>query len=877
MNTAAAEQTIRIRGARTHNLQNIDVDIPTGRLIVITGVSGSGKSSLAFDTLFAEGQRRYLESVSVHTRHLLQQLRRPNVDEVSGLPPTVCVDQRVGAVPARSTLAVTSEIHDFLRLLYARAGKAHCTQCGQPVSCQTPDQIVRQTLDLPERSRLMILSPVVRDRRGSHRDVIEEIARKGFVRARIDGELVDVADVSRLSPSRSHTIEAVIDRVILKAGIEQRLRESIDLACRESEGMCVISRQVDEDWVDALFSTRFACAACQLSFPTPEPRSFSFNSPWGACPTCQGFGVTGTAELEADVTVLRRKPCPVCNGSRLQPFPAAVTFAGMQLSEFSRASVTEALTIVRNWLAEVTGAMDPAVSTSEFSTESRLVARKTLPEILQRLQCLQSTGLHYLSLDRPTRSLSGGEFQRARLAACLGSQLYGACFVLDEPTTGLHPRDTRQLLSTLQQLRDSGATVVVVEHDGEIMQAADWLIDLGPGAGRNGGRQLYSGPASAAADAISPTGDYLSGRLKFGDGDPELSPDANRSDVTVPVKVVVAGARANNLQNITVEIPLGKLVAVTGISGSGKSTLIMETLLPVAQTFLSVKTANRTEAVRLACADAECDAIRGLEYVDRIVAVDNRLPGRQARSCIATISGIWNDVRRLFAKTREARLRGYTARRFSFTSDEGRCLTCRGTGVRNLKMSFLPDAEVQCVDCQGRRFNRATLNVRFADRSVADVLAMSVEEACRFFADFAQIHSVLQIYLNVGLGYLTLGQSAATFSGGEAQRVRLAAELAGKTGQRTLYILDEPTTGLHPADVVQLHRVLQGLVQQGNSVVVIEHHVELIRNSHWVIDLGPEGGPDGGQIVCCGSPETIAQHDRSATAAALRVRLPIAR
>ncbi|MCA9065673.1 MAG: hypothetical protein KDA96_21540 [Planctomycetaceae bacterium] len=857
-------QPIRIRGARTHNLRGIDLQIPTGKLVVITGVSGSGKSSLAFDTLFAEGQRRYLESVSVHTRSLIRQLQRPDVDEISGLPPTVCVDQRAAATPIRSTLAVTAEIHDFLRLLYARAGTAHCTGCGREVCSQSTDQIVRQTLSLGDRARLMILSPVIRNRRGSHREALEEIIRKGFVRARINGELVDIATAPTLNPTGSHTIEAVVDRIILKEGIEQRLRESVELACRESEGMCIVCQQTESGWKDTLFSTRFSCADCQLSFPNPEPRSFSFYSPSGACTDCQGIGVRGSVTQEQDMTVFRRQPCPTCHGSRLLPFPSAVTFGGLTLAGFSALSVEMALSTTRKWqrqLEEESGrsnddngsGADDQSSLQQLPNDARLAAIRCLPEIHQRLQCLHQTGLGYLTLDRPTRTLSGGEYQRSRLAACLGAQLHGACFVLDEPTTGLHSRNTQQLLQTIQQLRDSGTSVIVVEHDGEIMRAADWLVDLGPGAGVNGGQLLFSGPPDQAHTTNSPTGDFLSGRLKSHRDRIFRTDQRSNPSVEGNSAIVVENAKQNNLRGVTVSIPLRQLVAVTGVSGSGKSTLIMDTLLPVARA--AVADAVRDEdSLRQRCADVQCDLVRGLEQSGRVVAIDHALPGRSLRSCIATTSGIWKEIRRLFAGTRESRLRGYSSQRFSFNAGAGRCQACRGTGIRSLKMGFLPDAETTCPDCHGRRFDRATLNVRFAGRNAADVLAMTVDEACEFFSEFETIRNTLTTFSRVGLGYLTLGQAASTFSGGEAQRVRLATDLATPNHQSTLYVLDEPTTGLHPADVLRLEQILRGLVQQGHSIILIEHNQELIQSADWIIELGPEGGPAGGEIVFQGPP-----------------------
>lgn len=829
---------IRIRGARTHNLQNIDVDLPIGRLTVMTGVSGSGKSSLAINTLFAEGQRRYLESVAPQTRTLLSQLTRPEVDEISGLPPTVCLDQRPGTVPARSTLAVTTEIHDYLRLLYSRAGTVHCTSCGRTVTSQSAEQIVQRTAALPERTKLMILSPIVRNRRGAHKDVLDRIIRNGFVRARIDGVLTDAADAEPLSPSREHSIDVVIDRIVIKDGIDQRLRESVQLACRESGGTCMIAHQQGEHWVERLFSVRFCCPDCDLNFPTPEPRHFSFHSAHGACPDCRGFGMQGTVEKSGEeIVTFGRRPCPTCSGSRLQPLASGITFLGTSITQFSRQTVSTALQTVNEWETAVQEAVaaDCEAPNAGLSREARLVALRLLPDIRQRLECLQQVGVGYLSLDRVTRTLSGGEYQRARLAACLGTSLHGACFVLDEPTAGLHPRDTARLIQSLINIRDRGSTVVVVEHDSELMQAADWLIDLGPGAGADGGQLLFAGtPADAVAQAHSPTADYLRSGSTISPAD---SADPDRW-------LTIRGARQNNLQNISVTVPLQRMVAVTGVSGSGKSTLIIDTLLPIALQF-----SRRDECDASARHDAQCDGIDGLEQIVRVVALDDGLPGRNSRSCVATVSGLWNLIRRLLTKTRESRVRGYGAERFSFNAGDGRCSECRGTGFRNQKMSFLPDAAIVCPACRGRRFNRATLEVRFLGHNAADLLDLRVDEAKSLFAEFRDLQLILQALELVGLGYLKLGQPASTFSGGEAQRVRLATELASPSAESTLYVLDEPTRGLHPADVEKLVRLLRGLVNAGHSVVVVEHNLDVIRASDWLIDLGPDSGESGGRVV----------------------------
>lgn len=875
---------IRIRGARTHNLQNVDVDLPAGKLIVMTGVSGSGKSSLAFDTLFAEGQRRYLESVSVQTRTLLRQLPRPDVDDITGLAPTISVDQRVSSVPARSTLAVTTEIYDFLRLLYSRAGTAHCTSCGKPVQRQSVDQILQQVLQLPERTRLMIMSPMVRGRRGAHKEVLERIARNGFVRARIDGEVVDIADTKPLAAGKAHTIEAIVDRIVIKEGIESRLRESVELACRESDGTCVISHELNGTWTEKLYSTRFCCPDCDLNFPTPEPRSFSFSSPWGACQQCSGLGVQGVVDLNSEIAIFQQKACEACGGSRLQEFARRVTFLGLTISEFTQQSVDAALAMTELWLKALNGESSEDRTTFDeaetLTQEQRLIADRTLPDVHARLKCLSDVGIGYLGLDRPSRTLSGGEFQRARLAASLSSQLHGAHFVLDEPTAGLHPRDTQRLLKTLFDLRDAGGTVIVVEHDGEIMRAADWLVDLGPGAGADGGKLLFSGtPLDTEKFAQSPTGEYLR-RSTAQRAIPETAPskskpksgaknrkkitNAETAQVEFTEKLTIVNARLHNLRNVTVDIPLRKLVCVSGVSGSGKSSLVFGTLLPVVSAAVL-----RKREMALAAADARCDSVDGVEQIQRIISLDQAPLGRSARSCIATLCGMWDEVRRLYSKIRESRARGLNAKSFSFNSGEGRCPECMGSGVRNVRMSFLPDAVVPCAVCHGMRFSKSVCSIRFRNKSVADVLQMRVDEATEFFSEFSRLHAILSAFNSVGLGYVTLGQPANTFSGGEAQRAKLASELATPSNEHTLYVLDEPTSGLHPADVDRLITHLRALVTAGHSVIVIEHQLDVIRQADWLIDIGSDDANRGGKVIFSGPPGQIVDCTVSETAKSL--------
>ncbi len=843
MNTSTAINAIRIRGARGHNLQNIDVEIPTGRLTVITGVSGSGKSSLAFDTIFAEGQRRYLEGISVRTQSLIRQLNRPDVDEITGLPPTICVDQRVNTASARSTLAVTAQIYDYLRVLYARGGTAHCTSCNNPVSSQTVTQIVDRILQGPERQKLMVLAPIVRNKRGAHRETLERVATHGFVRARIDGNLHDLSEIPELDSGTQHSIDAVIDRIILKEGVATRLRESVELAVREAEGTCIACRLIDETWQDELFSTRFSCADCELDFAPLEPRHFSFTSALGACTHCEGFGIRGVAEEVEDITVFRKAACPECDGSRLQPFASGMKFGGLTIRELTALSIDEALDVTSGWMGKLSG----------FEREAALVAERTLPDVVNRLRCLQQCGIGYLTLNRAARTLSGGEFQRARLAACLGTGLHGACFVLDEPTSGLHPRDTNSLIETLTRLRDTGATVIVVEHDEEFMRAADHIIDLGPGAGHDGGRLMHSGPPDsfAEAESDSPTARLLTGRLTL------PSPDHGRANSND--SVTVRGARANNLGGITARFPLNRLVCVTGVSGSGKSSLVMDSLLPVA--IAALNDGDLQTAVR----DTQCEAVEGLESLDRVVAVDNRLPGSNRRSCLATVSGIWDAIRKILTQTRQARARGYRSNRFSFNSGDGRCDLCRGTGVQDLKVKLLPDTSIVCPECHGRRFNRATLDITFRELNAAQMLDLRVDDAVTHFGELESIRAPLAVFQDVGLGYMTLGQPASTWSGGESQRVKLGTELTSSGTERTLFVLDEPTSGLHAADVVHLLSLLNRLVDTGHSVIVIEHNIDMIRAADWVLEIGPGSGAAGGNLVASGTPDSLTAIPESVT------------
>jgi len=894
----AAVDRIVIRGARVHNLQSVDVDIPLGRLVVISGVSGSGKSSLARDTIFAEGQRRYLVCLAGRSRLLLSEVQRPDVDQIDGLPPTLSIDQQASTAHVRSTLATTTEIYDFLRLLYARAGQAHCPQCGRPISQQTSTAIVDAVLQLGEGRRVLVLAPLLRARRGQHREVFERIVREGYVRARVDGEVLDVTTPPELAASREHTVEAVVDRLVLKPGIRQRLAESVQAALRLADGQCLVCYQSDAGWQDVLFSDRNACRDCGLSFPNLEPRTFSFNSPYGACPRCRGLGAVPVGELrrtrrrrrerDADAPLtdlpagVSLQRCEECQGSRLGPFPRAVTFLGKAIHELTALSVEAALEFFDRALQEAERAKNrtgpvPLLEQSgngTLSVHAALVASKVLPEITSRLRFLCEVGLGYVSLDRPTRSLSGGEYQRARLAACLGAGVAGVCYILDEPTVGLHARDTDRLVRSLRRLCQGGSSVLVVEHEPAVLRQADWLVDLGPGAGQDGGRVVAAGPPSQVAQCRqSVTARFLRDEA----GAAARPAGRKRRAVRSAPRLELRNARLHNLQNVCVELPLHCLVAVTGVSGSGKTSLVTETLVPVLQQALGRRSAGggalrraseRPPSVFVVPEEAGELAgveLRGFEHVGRVVQVDRSPIGKTPRSTPATYCGVWDHIRRIFARTREARIRGYTASRFSFNATAGRCPHCAGQGVRKLEMPPLAELLVECSECGGRRFNRATLTVRYRGKSIADVLDMRFDEAVAFFDQFPRLRAQLQTFVDIGLGYLKLGQPSTSLSGGEAQRVKLAAELGQPSTAPTLFVLDEPTTGLHPADVERLVQLLHRLVEQGHSVVVIEHNLDLVAAADWVVDLGPEGGERGGQVVASGTPRQVARRKSSYT------------
>jgi excinuclease ABC subunit A len=942
----AGDESIRIRGARVHNLQNVDVDIPRDQLVVVTGVSGSGKSSLALDTIFAEGQRQYIESLSVYARQFLYQMERPDVDLIEGLQPTISIDQRSGSANPRSTVATATEIYDYLRLLLARLGTAYCYQCGTPIRQQSAEEIETELLQLPSGTKAMILAPMVRGRKGQHKEIFESIRKAGFQRARVDGEVLDVGgEPPELAPRKNHTIEAVVDRIVIREGIEDRLAESINLAIMHGEGAVLVAYQIrDTDvagagqWRDRVFSTLYACPNCKINYEELEPRTFSFNSPYGACPVCEGLGsreefdpelILGDEQLSlADGLVLPWKSdtsaqakahreeladflsanglscdtpyvdwkpaakekflrgngngngvaasnsrpflglinllekefatatkvadqerlavfrgqvvCPACGGSRLRPEARNVRIGGKAIHEIVALTVGQARVF-----------FEPLES--EIAEDDMPIFEPLESEISSRLAFLDQVGLNYLTLDRPADTLSGGELQRVRLATGIGSGLVGVCYVLDEPSIGLHPRDNERLIAALRDLQTQGNTVLVVEHDAAMMREADFLLDMGPGAGAHGGKIVSRGtPAAVMADPHSLTGKYLSGAVS-------IPVPAERRKIAKTRSITLEGITTNNLKNVSARFPLGVFVCITGVSGSGKSSLVNETFA-------------RAVVRRLIGQGAKPGphtSLRGLNQIDKIVAIDQAPIGRSPRSNPATYCGIFDEVRKVFASTPDAKARGYSAARFSFNVSSaskggksgkgGRCEECQGYGVKKIEMQFLPNLFVTCPVCEGKRFNRQTLEVKFKGLSIADVLDLRIDDAATIFENFPIIARMLHSLQEVGLGYLTLGQSAITLSGGEAQRVKLATELARVQTGSTLYLLDEPTTGLHFDDVRKLLEVLQRLVDLGNTVMVIEHNLDVIKCADWVIDLGPEGGEAGGQIVAEGTPEEVAE------------------
>jgi len=866
-----ATDRILIRGAREHNLKSLDLEIPREKLVVITGVSGSGKSTLAFDTIYAEGQRRYVESLSAYARQFLEQMEKPDVDLIEGLSPAISIEQKTTSKNPRSTVATTTEIYDYLRLLYARVGKPFCYQCGKPIASQTVQQIVDQVLGLPAGSRIQILAPVVRGRKGEYRHIFVQMRKEGFVRARVDGTLRELEQPIELDKQKKHTIEVVVDRLVVKPDVARRLADSLEIATRLAEGIVTVSVV---EGPELTFSEKLACITCGVSYPEISPRVFSFNNPHGACPACGGLGtqvdrrsdaaLASTEEgfLGSSARYLDRRyketsssrvreaieeyvdrlysirPCKACGGARLRKESLAIKVAGLSIAEVTRLSVKEGLAFFEGL---------------RLSEKDQEIARRILKEIRERLGFLVNVGLEYLTLDRTAATLAGGEGQRIRLATQIGSSLVGVLYILDEPSIGLHQRDNVRLLNTLKRLRDLGNTVLVVEHDEETIRSADHVIDLGPGAGVSGGQVVVAGPPEAImASPRSLTGRYLAREL-------QIPIPAHRRPHT-GVYLTIVGAREHNLKGIDVEFPLGLFTCVTGVSGSGKSTLVSEILRKALAAALY---GSREEP-------GAHDKILGVERLDKVIEIDQAPIGRTPRSNPATYTGVFSVIRELYALTPDARVRGYKPGRFSFNVKGGRCEACEGDGILRIEMHFLPDIYVTCEVCRGKRFNRETLEILYKGKSIADVLDMTVAEALGFFEKIPRIREKLQTLHDVGLGYITLGQSATTLSGGEAQRVKLSRELSKRATGRTLYILDEPTTGLHFHDIRQLLEVLHRLTDAGNTVLVIEHNLDVIKTADWIIDLGPEGGDAGGRVVATGTPEEVAARPGSYTGQFLR-------
>jgi excinuclease ABC subunit A len=831
--------SIVIKGAREHNLKNLDVEIPRDQLVVITGLSGSGKSSLAFDTIYAEGQRRYVESLSAYARQFLEQMGKPDVDSIEGLSPAISIEQKSTSHNPRSTVGTVTEIYDYLRLLFARVGRPFCFNCGEEITAQTVQQMVDAIRTLPEGTKFQILAPIVRGRKGEYRKELLDMRRAGYVRARVDGQMIDLAEDITLDKQKKHTIEIVVDRLVMKPGgpgdaLAKRLADSVETSLKLADGLVGV---LTENGKSSLYSEKLACIRCGVSYPEITPRVFSFNSPHGACPACDGIGyaVTPGCPEEEDFTLLDL--CPVCKGARLKPESLSVKVGRRSIAEVTQLSVL--------------AAADYFTSLKLTERES-FIALRILKEIRERLGFLVNVGLDYLTLDRPAATLSGGEGQRIRLATQIGSGLVGVLYILDEPSIGLHQRDNRRLLQTLLRLRDMGNTVVVVEHDAETMRAADHILDLGPGAGAHGGQIIAQGsPAEITAHPASLTGQYLRGDLTV------ALPRRHRQPKGV---LAVVGARKHNLKSITARVPLGLMTCVTGVSGSGKSTLVLEVLFHSLSQLLYQKKPKIDG----------CKELTGVEALDKVIDIDQSPIGRTPRSNPATYTGLFTFIRDLFTKLPESRVRGYKPGRYSFNVKGGRCEACQGDGLIKIEMHFLPDIYVTCEVCKGQRYNRETLEIQYKGRSIADVLNMTVDEALEFFEVIPFIKAKLQTLHDVGLHYIKLGQSATTLSGGEAQRVKLSRELSKRATGRTLYILDEPTTGLHFADIQRLLDVLNRLVEAGNTVLVIEHNLDVIKNADWLIDLGPEGGDRGGEIVAEGSPATVAKVGRSYTGQVLK-------
>jgi len=835
---------IIIRGAREHNLKNIDLAIPKDRFVVVTGLSGSGKSSLAFDTIYAEGQRRYVESLSSYARQFLEQMDKPDVDSIEGLSPAISIEQRTASKNPRSTVGTVTQVYDYMRVLFTHLGRPHCPSCGKPIESQTPQQIVDRILYMPEGSSLLVLSPIVRGRKGEYRQELEDLRRSGFVRVKLDGMLRELSEDIVLDKHKKHDIDVVVDRIVLHADIRKRVTDSVETALRLSNGLLKV--EVGEGTSLAgsviLFSEKFSCPECGVSLPEIAPRMFSFNSPYGACRRCDGLGTVYMTEYDEESEWPPPSSlCPECSGSRLRKESLCITIADKSIAEVSSLSVQKALEYFQ---------------TLSLSPREREISRRILKEITDRLSFLVDVGLDYLTLDRPSASLAGGESQRIRLATQVGSSLVGVLYILDEPSIGLHQRDNRRLLQTLKKLRDLGNTVIVVEHDEETVLSADYVVDLGPGAGLQGGYVVACGtPKEIASHPDSLTGQYLSRRLSIPVPATRRKPSAKT--------LFIVGAKGNNLKEITVSIPLGTFTCITGVSGSGKSTLIVDTLYRAV--------AQRLYKARVL--PLSFREIKGINEIDKVVDIDQSPIGRTPRSNPVTYTKAFDPIRHLFAQVLESRARGYSPGRFSFNVKGGRCEACGGGGMVKMEMHFLPDVYVRCDMCHGMRYNRDTLEIRWKGKNIHEVLGMTVKEAMEFFGPIPHIRRILATLNDVGLGYITLGQSATTLSGGEAQRIKLSRELSKRGTGRTLYILDEPTTGLHFADIQMLLDVLNRLVDAGNTVVVIEHNMEVLKSADYIIDLGPEGGEKGGEVVATGSPEEVSRAQRSYTGRFLKKAL----
>ena len=824
-------KTIRIRGARTHNLKNIDVDIPRNQLTVITGLSGSGKSSLAFDTLYAEGQRRYVESLSAYARQFLSMMSKPDIDSISGLSPAISIEQKTTSHNPRSTVGTITEIYDYLRLLFARVGEPHCPTHNISLQACTVSQIADYIMTLPEQCSSMILAPAIRDRKGEHLELIQQWRSQGYVRLRIDGNLYEIDDLPSLNPRQKHTIEVVVDRFKIRSDILTRLSESLETALALTNGLVIIA-SMNNEFTEMLFSSKFACAECGYSLSSLEPRLFSFNSPMGACPSCDGIGFKAYNAL---AQIPEFKTCHDCHGARLRLEARHVYINGKNLPEITNYSIADAYVFFNSL---------------SLPGKRGEIALKINKEIIERLGFLVNVGLNYLSLGRCAGTLSGGEAQRIRLASQIGSGLVGVMYILDEPSIGLHQRDNARLLKTLFHLRDLGNSVIVVEHDEDAIRAADFILDIGPGAGAHGGEVIAFGTlADIISNPASLTGQYLSHSRA-------ITTPAQRTSINWARSISLSGVNCNNIRQLQVTIPLGVITCITGVSGSGKSSLINDTLYPLASNKL-----NRTNFKIL----GTIESITGLEYCDKVIDINQAPIGRTPRSNPATYTELFTPIRELLAGTSEARVRGYQPGRFSFNVKGGRCEACQGDGLIKVAMHFLPDIYVTCDTCRGKRYNRETLEILYKGKNIHQILELTIEDALEFFTAIPVIARKCQTLIDVGLAYICLGQSATTLSGGEAQRIKLARELSKRETGSTLYILDEPTTGLHFEDVRQLLSVLIRLRNQGNTVIIIEHNLDVIKTADWIIDLGPEGGNQGGEVVVAGTPEEVARCAKSYT------------